>query len=136
MGRTLGDPAWTAWSLRNVGMQAFLMGETEVAQRGMEDALAVFRRGGYRFGAAFVQTNLAEVALRREYARAAALWRELLGQFWAVSILPTVSMEWVRSPVHAGSRNGPRACWERRTAIGSGLANPLRRERFRNSSEW
>ena len=87
LGRTLGDPAWTAWSLRNVGMQAFLMGETEVAQRWMEDALAVFRRGGYRFGAAFVQTNLAEVALRREHARAAALWRELLGQFWAVSHL-------------------------------------------------
>ncbi len=27
LGRPLGDPAWTAWSLRNIGAQAFLMGD-------------------------------------------------------------------------------------------------------------
>jgi non-specific serine/threonine protein kinase len=86
LGRLLGDPAWTAYLLRNSGVQAFLIEEIETAQRWMEEALALFRREGYRYGAAIVLADLAQIALRRrEYAQAAALWQESLGLRWHAS---------------------------------------------------
>jgi DNA-binding CsgD family transcriptional regulator len=61
------------------------MGEIADAERWLEEALALFRQEGYRFGAAYALANLAEIALlRRDYARAAALWQEWLGQSWYV----------------------------------------------------
>ena len=86
----MGDPAWTAWSLRDVGMQAFFTGETAVAERWLEEALALFRQEGYRYGAAYTLSNLAEIALvRGDHARAAALWQERLDQSWSVpGLLP------------------------------------------------
>jgi predicted ATPase/DNA-binding CsgD family transcriptional regulator len=87
--RSLEDPSWTAWSTRNVGMQLYRLGEIEVGERRLDEALALFRRGGYRFGAAFVLTNLAEIALARgDHARAAALWQEWIGLSWYVTGLP------------------------------------------------
>jgi len=77
LGRSLEDRSWFAWSTRNVGMQAFRLGEIEVAERWLTEAIALFRQQGLRFGAALAQTNLAEIALARgEPARAAALWHE------------------------------------------------------------
>ena len=64
-------------------MQAFRLGEIEVAERWLEEAVALFRQEGYRFGAAHALTNLAEIALARgDHARAAALWQEEIGQTW------------------------------------------------------
>lgn len=84
--RPLGDPAWTAWSMRNVAMQMFRTGETESAHRLMDEALTIFRENRHQRGAAFVQMDLAEFALRRgDHAQAAELWRGMLGQSWDVS---------------------------------------------------
>jgi non-specific serine/threonine protein kinase len=86
LSRGLADPSWTAWSTRNVGMQAFRLGDIEAAERRLDEALALFRQGGYRFGTAFVLSNMAEVALARgDHARAAALCRAWLGQTWHVT---------------------------------------------------
>ncbi len=52
----------------------------------MEEALAIFRQEGYRYGAAYVLTDLADIALRRgEHAHAAAFWQETLGQSWDIA---------------------------------------------------
>jgi DNA-binding NarL/FixJ family response regulator len=66
--------------MRNVGMQAFHLGEIEAAERWLTEAVALFRQEGLRFGAAFALTNLAEIALARgDLARAAALWHDWVG---------------------------------------------------------
>lgn len=83
MGRTLANPGWTAWSMRNIGANFYLSGDRETAERWLEEALARFRRGGHRYGAAVTLGDLAVVALRRgEHARAALLRREWLNQSW------------------------------------------------------
>jgi predicted ATPase/DNA-binding CsgD family transcriptional regulator len=77
VGRSLEDRSWVAWSMRNVGMQAFRLGDIEVAERWLNEAIALFRQHGLRFGAASALTNLAEIALARgDPAQAAALWHD------------------------------------------------------------
>jgi non-specific serine/threonine protein kinase len=90
VGRGLEDRSWFAWSMRNVGMQAFYLGEIEVAERWLTEAVALFRQEGLRFGAAFALTNLAEIALvRGDYALAATLWQNWVDHLdWNVIRLP------------------------------------------------
>jgi non-specific serine/threonine protein kinase len=83
VGWSLGRPSWTAWSMRNLGRVAFLSGDGEAAEPWLEEALVLFRQEDHHVGMAYVQSELAEIALARgDLARAAALWRELLGLTW------------------------------------------------------
>src|SRR5690606_20718666 len=59
------------------GMQVFRLGEIELAERLLSEAVALFRQEGLRFGAAYALTNLAEVALARgDLVQATAYWQE------------------------------------------------------------
>ena len=83
LGRRLPNPTWAAWSMRNLGGVDRWSGRREAAERWFEDALAIFRREGCQYGAAVALSDLAMIAgSRGDYARAALLLQEWLGQSW------------------------------------------------------
>ena len=44
------DPAWLAWTLRNVGWLTYRCGAVSRGERQLEEALALFRRAGHHHG--------------------------------------------------------------------------------------
>ena len=83
IGRQTNDLSWIAWSTRNLGRQAALHEDYDVAEQWLEEALVLFRAGGFRYGELEAQGNLSVIAMERgEYARAAIYIRERLELIW------------------------------------------------------
>jgi predicted ATPase/DNA-binding CsgD family transcriptional regulator len=81
--RPLDEPIRTAWGLRNLGIAADLGGDTAAAERVLGDALRLFRETGCEHGAAYTQSVMGDIALRRGDAlQAAELWRDRLAITW------------------------------------------------------
>jgi ATP/maltotriose-dependent transcriptional regulator MalT len=77
------DPAWLAWTLRNVGWLTYRCGAVSRGERQLEEALALFRRAGHHHGPAVILADLGDIALTRgELARAAGLWQAKLDEEW------------------------------------------------------
>ncbi len=83
LGLRLDLPVWVAWSMRNLGRVCHLQGDLDSAERWLVDSLNLFQREYHLFGAAYVQSELAEVALiKGDVRRAAMLWQHRLALSW------------------------------------------------------
>ncbi|MDP9370611.1 MAG: LuxR C-terminal-related transcriptional regulator [Chloroflexota bacterium] len=85
LAHALGEPMRIGWAMRDLGGALRRCGDTEAAERTLEDAVTHFRHTGSRHGAAHALSDLARIAQQRgDYAKAAGLWQERLGNAWDV----------------------------------------------------
>jgi len=69
--------------MRNLGRASHLQGDFESAERWLTESLNHFHREHHLFGAAYVQSELAEVAFAKgDMRRAATLWQDRLALSW------------------------------------------------------
>jgi non-specific serine/threonine protein kinase len=83
--RAVKELAWRSIALANVGSLAHRRGESELGLARLEEALELCRETGFVWGRALALDFMGRIVFdRRDYGRAAELFRDCLGSWWSL----------------------------------------------------
>jgi non-specific serine/threonine protein kinase len=106
--RALGNPALTAYPLKNLGHLARLRGDFDRAAVLLQEALACSQQAEHGWGVADALNGLAEVAIQRGDSRSAARYLgEALPLYWDVKDTFCIAIAFADLAVVAGAHGQP-----------------------------